>query len=317
MPIDLEDLPRSERKVQYLLLQLGVPERQYPASTKHIAASKLAARSMGIKLSRVRFAGSSQAGPSRYMFRFPWYKRDDNLANRIAESVIYAANITCYPFGDSHEPALVLPIPAEMTKDPSRLALGDIIEVERLRPPQLQTVEYPDISIGSVTLLPDTCATAAWKAAPVLFKREEFHKAARFLKGSQDNFYVWPGQYLEALCDDQAAPQSGWEQTRLEDALLSAFKSVEALLGAPPSDDRRLISKIQALGINPEEPFGHPHRVPLYAFIELMGRARDTRSAHGSTPHGPILVRDLFLFQDCARYLLTESIEAHLGASIY
>jgi len=315
---DEYSLPPAEKKVEYLLLHLGVPSPQHPPSTKHVSSSNRAANHMGIKLQRISLDYEKGSHTThRYMFRFPYFRRDDKAAVWIAESVIYATNITCHPFGDPHEPAFVLPIPSAMSKDIANLTVRDLIDLEERRAPLLRSVEYPRLSIGAVTQMIDQCVSAAWTAAIALFDRECFHRAARFLKESQDEFYVWPGQYAAVLADEEASPQTGWERTRIENALLLAFKSAEALIGDPPKNDRKLKRKIGALGINPYEPIGHPTQMPLYKFIRKFSKDRDTVAAHGSLAAANIKTRDMFLYQDCARYLLMSAIEHHLGMKVY
>jgi hypothetical protein len=311
-------LPPAERKVEYLLLHLGVPIEQHPPSNKHVSSSKRAALHMGIRLQRISLDHERASRTTdRYMFRFPYFRRDDEAAVWIAESVIYAANITCHPFGDPHEPALVLPIPADMCKDIAKLAVPDLYDLEERRVPELRSVEYPGGSIGSITRMVDRCVSAAWRAAIALFDREDLHTSARFLKESQDEFYVWPGQYSAVLADDDAVPRTGWERTRLENGLLLAFKSVEALIGDPPKDDAKLKRKIKLFGIDPEETIGYPNQIRLHEFIRKFAKDRDTVAAHGSVKGTNIKVRDMFLYQDCARYMLVSAAERYLGTEVY
>ena len=179
--MDINSFPKEERKVEYLLLHLGVPVKQLPPSKKHIRAANKAARELGIKVRRIK-VGVASGEDERYLFRFPWYKRDDVVANHIAKSLIFAVNITFGPFGDEHESANILPIPYTTIRDINEISFKDLLDLEEERYHDLKTVTYPAMSIGSTTHIADVYVASAWKITSLLYENQYLFDAARFLK---------------------------------------------------------------------------------------------------------------------------------------
>jgi len=307
----------DERTVGYLILNLAVPSHEHPSTRGHIVAANAAGRQIGIKIARIVLADGPPSFP-RYVFHFPRYRRDDLLAGIIGEAIYYAVDLTCGPFSDPDDPFTVFPIPLGLLRTPQSLTPRALIEVEEARPPLLKTLDFPHKSLSSVTGFVAFDVAASWRAVPALLRDNALHNAARFLKDSQHNFYVYPGDYGEVLHNEEKQHfTTGWEKSKAEAALLAAFKCVEAIVGTLPSDDERLRRKLVSLGFNPDEHFGLHGDLPMFSYLKLMEAARDKRSAHGSTPHPPVEARELFLYQDCARFLLIRSLEREIGRSLF
>ena len=307
-----EPLPPNERRVGYLVLDLGVPGNQYPPTREHVVEANRAAKLLGIKVRRLALDASS-ASIDRYVFHFPRYLRSDLQASRIGESLAYSVDLTCGPFRDPQHVSTVFPIPSILLSSNVLLTARDLIELEETREPRFRTLDFPSLALSTTIGFGATRVAAAWRATPPIYADDRLHNAARFFRDSQEHFFVYPGQYEQVLYGDTPQAQSGWEKSTLETALLGAFKTIEALLGALPSDDNRLRRKLVSLELDPDEPFGIPDETPLYKFLQVMEEARDKRSAHGSTPFAPVSMREMFLYQNCARCLLVRSIEAATG----
>lgn len=290
--MNINEHPNNERKVVYLLLLLGYPYSDFSRS-KHKAISNKTATQLGIKLSQLKI-NTRNSSMDRYIFRFPRYKRDDVLANKIAEALIYATNITYGPLGEYHEAGLSFPIPLNLIRNNTEVELSMLTDLEENRSWDLRIFQFPTTSIGSAIFIDDGNIAAAWKITNLLYTRRNFLNAARYLKESQDNFFVWPGQIDDVLFDSSSHFGTGWEQSRLEISLLNTFKVIEAIVGDLPSNDKKLIRKMQLLGIDPYMGFGMLPQRPLFEFLREMNIARDKASAHGSTPPKKILVRDMF-----------------------
>jgi hypothetical protein len=157
---------------------------------------------------------------------------------------------------------------------------------------------------------------AAWGIARALYDNQYLFNSANFLKSSQEKFFVWPGQ-LDEVIEDTSIAKAGWEQTRLEDALLNAYKTVEAIIGDIPKDERKYFSKLESIGIDPHETVGYAPKKELHIVIREMNDQRDKKAAHGRTPNREITIGSMLEYQACARYVLVSAIENYLGESIY
>lgn len=273
---------------------------------------------MGVRLQRVSVLGRPAHTPNqRYFFRFPRGRPDHAAAIQVAESLLYGLNISFGPFGDPDTFDRVYALPASMVKGTTPIELGTLIEFEEAKPPQSRTLEFPGLVLGSASFIESHRMAVAWKASRVFFHSHRHREAGRFLKASQDAFYVWPGQIDEVLSEPSLAATTGQEQTCLEDALINAFKVIEALLGDPPRDDRKFFTKLQSIGIDPNESVGYHSSRALHEVIREVGRARDHKSAHGSTPDRIIEVAKMFEYQACARHVLVSALEKQLGEPLF
>lgn len=297
-------------------MHVGVPTHMAAPSRLHVIEANRAAKAMGIRLLRVPTVARHTPN-QRYVFRFPNHRAHDTAAINIGESVLYGFAISFGPFGDPLSPEPVYPFPASLLKRGKPLDLRALIAFEEAKPRGLRTLDFPAPALKSVSFIPDDVVAAAWKASRVLFRNPRYRQAARFLKASQDAFFVWPGQIDEILSNTSLEPRHGAEQTAAEDALINAFKVIEALIGDPPRDDRKLKMKLRAIGVDPDEPMGYHAARPLYHFIRDMNLARDRKSAHGSTANRIVTITDMFEYQLCARYLLVVALETTLGEPLF
>jgi hypothetical protein len=119
---------------------------------------------------------------------------------------------------------------------------------------------------------------------------------------------VYPGGIDEVTHDD-VCPHSASMRSRFEDALHNSFKAVEAIIGDPPKDDRRLSEKLKKIGINFDEPVGYRVKEPIGTVIRSMSAARDKKSAHGNTRHRSITPAELLEFQACAHLVVVAALE--------
>jgi len=163
-------------------------------------------------------------------------------------------------------------------------------------------------------------ATAAhefgWRTAAVTYQNAALFDAARFLQRSYENFYVAPGGISEVKYDETPS-STGAAQNNREDALHSAFKAIEAVIGDPPKNDRRFFSTLAKLGIDPAEEAGYLNKTPIHKMIRRMNEARDKCSAHGSTRNRRISAAELLDFQTCANVIVTAAFEKQRGSPLW
>jgi len=120
-----------------------------------------------------------------------------------------------------------------------------------------------------------------------------------------------------AASDPDLVVESGWEQSRFENALISSFKVIEAIIGDPPGDDRKFHRKLRSIGVDPHELVGYRDKKPIHEVIREMNIARDKKSADGSTPDRSIAVANMLGYQACSRYVLIYALENYLGEELF
>lgn len=301
------------RRVSYLLLHLGVPSN-YPPTTKHFRVAKKAASSIGILLSTIDIVSekNNRSGISRYLFRFPYYRRDDKLASLFADTILIAASVAFGPFLDEHNDLSCFRIPMNLIRGRKKVYLGELAQLEEKRPWNERITEFPINIIGSSTGFIDDDVEMTWKLTTIAYNDEKYLHAFRFLKTSQENFYVWPGQIDEVAEDKKATAENIFQQSHLENALQDCFKAIEAILGDPPNNDEKFFRKIRSIGVDPNKVFGFEDK-PIFQVIRDINNARDRKAAHGSTKNRIISVRDLFVYQNCARYIVLQACEFAIG----
>jgi hypothetical protein len=258
--------------------------------------------------------GKGESDFAHYLFRFTDYRRDDSSAIRLAEAYAYGMTLSSGLFADADSP-LVLPIPNAFVFRKRTISLASLVKLEESRPWRDRTFPCPDHRMAGVGKTVTRSHEIAWRIAAVTFKNDALFDATRFLQRSHENFSVSPGGISEVMYDD-APPKTGNSQNNFEDALHSAFKAIEAVIGDPPKDDRRFFAKLKQIGVDPDEPAGYLNIVPIQKMIRRMSEARDKRSAHGSTRNRRITAAELLDFQTCADVIVTLAIEKERGGPL-
>jgi hypothetical protein len=253
----------------------------------------------------------------RYLFRFLRYRKDDKAAVKLAESFLYGLSLVHGPMIEPDHDSLILRIPDSIVRERDGVLLDELVKLEESRDPKDRTINFPTLTIGQISsTIPDRFE-AAWRITRVTFTNDRLFEATRFLKRSHDNFHVYPGQIREVASDPEMVPITSSEQTHFEDSLQNAFKAVEAAIGDPSKDDRKLFSKLREIGLDPKEEVGYRTKTPLHQVIRDMNRARDKKSAHGSTRNRIIKAADLLKYQACSAYIVKATLEAARGSSIF
>lgn len=315
----MSNLPQS-RHTWYLLLKVGVPTGISGFNpTHHFRIARRECKPLGVtdvrELDVVAHTDSTQCSP-RYSFRFPRYARNDEAAVRLAESFIYGISLLGGPLVDPHDDSPVMHVSDALISGGESVLLGDLVRREKSKPNDDRMVTYPTRTIGETTSTAANVHEGAWRVARVTFGDDRLFDATRFLSQSYLNFHVYPGQLREVAGDPDASARTGSEQTHFEEALQNAFKAVEAVIGDPPKDDRKLFLKLSALGIDPSEPAGYVAQRPFSEHIRQMNLARDKRAAHGSTRNRRIRAAELLDYQGCADVIVTAAIEQVRGGPL-
>jgi hypothetical protein len=313
---------KDGNQVAYLLLHVHLPSYISPVPSVHhldgVKSAQRVGKVLGFKIWPIRLTWShdSCVGLHRYLFRFPRYQRDDQRAQQIAECFLHGLALTFGPFMGPNEVASVFRVPADLVRKSHTVSGDMLVQVEEARSYGARTLEFPH-TLGSSISISEDYFDEAWKITPVLFQNEVLYRAVRFLKASQDDFFVWPGQINEVIANSDMVAPTSFEQLGFENALQNAFKSIEAVLGDPPTDDSKFFAKMESIGLEPDEEVGYANRIPLHKVIRAMNKARDKKAAHGSTRHRTITCGELMEYQACARMVVWVAIENRLGEHIY
>ena len=332
-----EKLPRSgttrvkvniDERTWYVLLQIGFPEHTrnpYPrrlglshdssAAKRHLTVVRNECRPLGIEIRSIDISiGRRQAGFEHYVFRFRDFRRDDSAAIRLTEAFAYGMALATGPLADANDP-LVLRVPDALIHRKRTVPLDALVTLEESRPWGERTFPFPNARIASVSKTVTEAHELGWRIAAVTYQNAALFDATRFLQRSYENFYVSPGGISEVMYDD-APPSTGAGQNDREDALHSAFKAIEAVIGDPSKNDRRFFATLANIGIDPAEEVGYLNKIPIHKMIRRMNEARDKRSAHGSTRDRKISAAELLDFQTCADEIVTAALEMQRGCPL-
>lgn len=268
----------------------------------------------------------------RYLVRFPYYRREGQSAQRVADALDATLRLLHGPTLRDHARAigfpraLQLPVPASRANGApipdcsTVVSRSDLVRHDRSRDDD-QVIG--DLMIGSLL---EECIWVpeldeALEMLPVSV-RSPYFEAVHFYRESIEHFYFYDPDIRMTLADRERAPATQVERTRVEAAVWQAFKALEAIIGDPPKDERKFQNKLQSHGIDPDEQVGfQPCSVPesehgdtpleaMSAKIRKMGACRDKRAAHGSRtgPDRTISYYELMDFQACSQVCVITAI---------
>ncbi len=306
-----------DEKLIYLLQNLGAPEKKVIESFSYHEIIKKAEKSFGIQINHqpIGQKEAAEGAANRFFFHFPEYYCDEKKATHIGESVLLGIEISFGHFDALFSPDPIYAFPSSLFEQKGFITVDELIGYEESKPYGQRVVEFPRELLSAQWIF-EIYIKAAWKIATVLFENQSLFNGANFLKSSQERFFVWPGQYDEVIGDTSVA-RAGWEQAKLEDALFNAYKTIEAVIGDVPKDDRKFFSKLEQVGINPQEIVGYKSKKEIHTVIRDFNEERDKKAAHGKTPNRDIAIGLMFEYQACARFVLITAIESYLGEPIY
>jgi hypothetical protein len=192
-------------------------------------------------------------------------------------------------------------------------------------------IEYKDIpgkqDIGSEIYfklansigIPKQTLDYVWHIIPALFQYEYLLSATSFFRESITKVWVADDDVFEIMCDSNDLPVSQTERAQIETAYQSAFKSIEAIIGEPSKDKRKLRQQLIGHGLNPDEIVGYelynmkPGKEKLLHKIQVMQHNRDKKAAHGRTNiERNIGYCELKDKQSLARHVILTNIEYKL-----
>lgn len=306
----------NSEKWAYLLTGLGLFHKTkvaYPSVEEVILDAirvKLRRISLieGVRVPKLQAGLHYLASDDRFIFYVDGGIRDDDFAQRFANAVIgslaLAYDVT------TEESFTSLCISANLIRK------GIFIRIKDIAPSIGDELYFRVINSMGV---PSEVLDYVWHIIPAVLKNQYLMDASSFYRESIMLARVVDDDVFEMMSDGSDTPASQVDRARVETAYQNAFKAIEAVIGEPPKDEKRLRMELLKSGINPDENVGFelygmkPGKETILKKIVDMQHNRDKKAAHGKTNEprniGYCELKDK---QALARYLITSHIETKL-----
>jgi len=295
----------------------------YPTDTDYIntqgfpeTLSDINLESIGVVVKKVsviennRFKTGYQGGDERFAFSINNGEIDDNLAQRLADAVMVSLAVV-NDIGLEEAP-MAIKFPQNKINEDGKLKIKDMQGDEGFGIEQY-------FRLNRAVGVPSEVLSRVWQIVPAVVNNQSFMDAASFYRESIMNIWI-PDDTISELMVDGDIPISNVEKANVETAYHNAFKSIEAIIGEPPSDRRKLGMKLVKQGINPDEMLGYelyymkPGKEKLLEKLLDMQKTRDKKAAHGKTTHPrEIGLCELKDKQALARHIILKSLTSISG----
>jgi hypothetical protein len=227
----------------------------------------IAEKALGLKTWRILLKDSTIPQGLRMLFCF---KRNasEHEAHQVAETVVRLAELfSNAPLIErGQEIEIIIPVlpPAEdelpieyQQVDQELLVSWSWVLTDKKRNPEIIKREILNCQYFSPYPL-----AASWAFCHIAVQNPQINQALAFHSSSVRGFYVYPGELEDAIAQEihpSILPEA-------ETAFQNAYKAIEALVGDPPKDDRKLADKLRRLGIDPQEQVGLRQKKTLQLF---------------------------------------------------
>lgn len=301
------------KKWAYLLTGLGYPIKFAYPNTEHALAESVEDINLpkiDIKITRV-FLIIERDYESRFLFYIKNGIKDDNFAQKFADAVMCSLAVV-YDVNTEEIPSAIC-IPENIIKK-GRLKSRLI----RLKDVMGSNATGSEIyfSLMQSIAVPNQVLDYVWRIVPAIVDSKPVMDATNFYRESIAQVWVADDDVFEFMCDNSDIPPSQTQRACIETAYQNAFKAIEAIIGEPPKDVRKLRSKLLQDGINPDEKVGYdlygmkPGKETIIKKVLDMQQIRDKKAAHGKaiTPRtiGYCELKDK---QALARYTILSHID--------
>jgi hypothetical protein len=295
----------------YLLRHLGAFTASDPKDCPLAAGMTIAEKGLGLKTWRILLKDSAVPQGLRMLFCFN-RPASEQQTHQVAEAVVRLAELfSGGPLIErGQETELIIPVlppvgddpPLQYERiDPELLVSWSWVLTGQKRNPKTIKREILDCHYFS----PYTLA-AAWAFTHTALQNPSINQALAFHSSSIRGFYVYPGEIQEAIAETihpSILPEA-------ETAFQNAYKAIEALVGDPPKDDRKLTDKLKRLGINPQEEVGLRQKKTLQEHVRQLNLIRDKRVAHGKTRSSQLQILEVIESQQAAGFIIEQALEA-------
>ncbi len=299
----------------YLLTSLSFPtETQYLSPHSNIGegyseeVSEINLVSIGVNLRKVTILDSQrskkglQLNLEIFAFTINNGEMNDAFAQLVADAVMASLAVVGEYVLD--EGPTVIRIPKSKVMSGEIINIHDALGNEDIG--MMQRLQYFN-AIG----VPSEVLGRVLQIVPAVVKNQSLLDAASFYRESITNVCVSDGDLFEMVSDGNDIPTTSSERATVETAYQNAFKSIEAIIGEPPSDQRKFRLKLVKQGFNPDEIVGYMKlgEQPLMKKILDMQNTRDKKAAHGRRGQPrEISYCELKDKQALARYIIIQSM---------
>ena len=246
-------------------------------------------------------------GQDRFLFYIKDGIKDDDLAQDFSDAVMCSLALVYNVAMEDHPAAIVAP--------ENVIRKGKIIKIEDVvGAGGIGNALYFRVTTG--VGVPREVLDAVWRVVPVVMKNKSLMEGVHFYRESILQVYVVDDDVFEIMFNNSDIPASRAERVHIETAYQNAYKAIEAIIGEPPKDERKLRTKLLQAGINPDEKVGYelygmtPGKEALIEKLKNMQQTRDKKVAHGKTSAPRIIgcceIKDK---QALARHILLTHID--------
>ncbi len=279
------------RKWAYLLTGLMYPSKcVYPDTELTLSESieEINLEKIGIRLKRVFLTEKERIremplqyeSKSRFIFYINDGIRDDNSAQKFADAVMCALAL-------AHE-VTIEEAPTAIPLAEDKIRKGRFIRVKDIVGSNGVGSELYFEVMGAIGVGEDVL-DYVWRIVPAIVENRSLMDATNFYKESIMQAWVADDDVSNIMWENLDMPSSQAGRARIETAYQNAFKAIEAIIGEPPKDERKLRVKLREAGINPDEEVGYelygmePGKEMIIKKLVDMQQARDKKAAHGVT----------------------------------
>ncbi|MBN1161456.1 MAG: hypothetical protein JXA17_05880 [Dehalococcoidales bacterium] len=281
----------NTRKWVYFLTGLMYPIKSISSEIELTLAESIEDINLpriGIKLkriflteeTRIRKVHESFGYDNRFIFYIKNGIKDDNFAQKFADGVMCSLAVA-YNVVKEEVPTAIC-ISEDKIKKNRIIKLQDVIGNNGVGS-ELYFRATQGIGVPSQVL------DFVWQIIPVMIQSSSIMDAANFYRESIMQAWVPDDDVFEIVCQDSDIPFSQTQRAKIETAYQNAFKAIEAIIGEPPKDKKKIRTKLNNAGLDPDEEIGYslygmkPGREKFIKKLMDMQKTRDKMAAHGKT----------------------------------
>jgi hypothetical protein len=248
----------------------------------------------------------------RMFFSLEKSTADDVRAQAIAEAVILTAELDSGPLRMLGEEEITIrirrPLPFSRNAYSSAKRITQLVADPIGHGPYVENEIYKCLSTA-----PEPFATG-WACASTILGNPKLHSALAFYSAGIRRFFMTPSQLVEAELNNSKLGSNLSILAAAEGAFQDMYKAIEAIIGQPPSDDKKLILKLLHAGCDPFADVGFGEKLNRLEAIRRVERIRNSRAAHGGSPDRGLAVLEIVACQIWAKEIIRANLE-HLEGS--